>query len=98
MFKVLKKGAKILKLKNSLKNIIFNAKNREKMNFKFKPGSDIIITDVSLFNVVDELPGDKIGRVVKYYIKDKNLDIDIIFNKKGKYKIQIIYFDNSLFD
>ena len=83
---------------SSLKNIIFKAKNREKINFKFKPDSDIIITDISLLDVVDELPGNVVERVVKYYIKDKNLDIDIIFNKKGKYKIQIIYFDNSQFD
>ena len=83
---------------SSHKNIIFNAKNKEKINFKFKPDSDIIIAYVILTDVVEEHPGDKIERVVKYYLKDKNLDIDIIFNKKGKYKINIRYFDNSLFD
>ena len=46
----------------------------------------------------NEKSGDEIQNSIKYFIKDKNLDIDMIFNKKGKYKISINYFDKGLFD
>jgi len=82
----------------SHKNIIFNAKNREKLSFKFKSDSNIIITKIHLYNIVNEKCEDELKKVVKYYLKDKNLDIEIILNKKGKYKLSIYYFDNDLFE
>ena len=82
----------------SVKNNVFNAGNSQKLNFKFKPDSHIIITDIKLYSVENEKSGDEIQNSIKYFIKDKNLDIDMIFNKKGKYKISINYFDKSLFD
>ena len=82
----------------SVKNNVFNAKNTCKLNFKFKPDSDITIIKINLYNVVEERAEDEIKNSVKYFVKNKNLDIDIIFNKKGKYKISINYFDKSLFD
>ena len=81
-----------------VKGNVFKSGNNGKLNFKFKPDSDIAITKILLHNVVDESTKDEIKNTIKYFIKDKNLDIDIIFNKKGKYQIFINYFDRSLFD
>ena len=36
-----------------------------------------------------------IKNILKYYLNNKYLDVDIIFNKKGKYKLTIQYHDNS---
>ena len=56
------------------------------MEFIFSKDSDIIITDIKLYNVINEHKGEEIEQALKYFVKDKNLDINIIFNKKGKYK------------
>jgi len=76
----------------SHKNIEFEAKNREKLSFKFKPDSNISVDSVNLYF---DGQYNKIMKVVKYYLKNKQLDVDIIFNKKGRYKIVIYFYDNS---
>ena len=82
----------------NIKNNVFKAENRQKMNFKFKPDSGIIVTDVYLIEVIKEESKNRIENCVKYYSKDKDLDIDSTFNKKGKYQLLIYYFDKDLFD
>ena len=77
--------------KSSHKNNIFTAGNNEKMEFIFSKDSDIIITDIKLYNVINEHKDEEIEQALKYIVKDKNLDINIIFNKKGKYKLDIYY-------
>ena len=62
------------------------------MEFIFSKDSDIIITDIKLYNVINEHKGEEIEQALKYIVKDKNLDINIIFNKKGKYKKIYILF------
>ena len=80
-----------LKLESlSHKNFEFTAKNIEKLFFKFKPDSKIAIRSIDLKL---ENENDRIKNVTKYYMKDKNLDVEVIFNKKGKYKLSINYFD-----
>ena len=79
----------------SHKDFEFKANNREKLYFKFKPDSKIYIRRVNL-SFEDEY--DNIKRVTKYYMKDNNLEVEVIFNKKGKYKLSIDYFDLSLND
>ena len=76
----------------SHKDLTFKSKNNEKLSFKFKPDSKIAIRGIDLiFNDYEYLYNQ-----IKYKINDKNLDIDVIFNKKGKYKITIYYYDSSL--
>ena len=76
----------------SHKDLTFKAKNYEKLSFKFKPDSKIAIKSIDLsFNTYEFLYNQ-----IKYKINDRNLDIDVIFNKKGKYKITIYYYDSSL--
>ena len=77
-----------LKLESlSHKNFEFKAKNIEKFFFKFKPNSGIIMDKVFL-----EFEGefDYLENVTKYYMKDSNLEVEVIFNRKGKYRL-IIY-------
>lgn len=62
------------------------------MEFIFSKDSDIIITDIKLYNVINEHKDEEIEQALKYIVKDKNLDINIIFNKKGKYKKIYILF------
>ena len=62
------------------------------MDFIFSKDSDIIITDIKLYNVINEHKDEEIEQALKYIVKDKNLDINIIFNKKGKYKKIYILF------
>ena len=70
----------------SHKDFEFKANNREKLFFKFRPNSEITIDSVTL-NFEDK--SERIENVTKYYMKDTNLDVEVIFNKKGKYKLSI---------
>ena len=76
----------------SHKELEFKAKNREKLSFRFKPDSYINIESIT---VTIDGKGSSIKNILKYYLNNKNLDVDIIFNKKGKYKLTIQYHDNS---
>lgn len=89
---------KNLNAKNLVLIILYLLRNKEKLSLKFNPNSDLIINHIDLYNVIEERTDVKINKVLKYFVKDKNLDIDIIFNKKRKYKIKIYYLDFSLFD
>ena len=73
----------------SHKDLEFKAKNREKLTFKFKPNSKIKIKDVEL--QLDDDNYVPIKNVTKYYTNNKNLDVEVIFNKKGKYILDISY-------
>ena len=84
--------------KSSHENNVFTTGNNEKMEFIFKDDSAIIITDIKLYNVINEEKGEEIKQTLKYFEKDKNLEIKIIFNKKGKYKLDIEYFDKDMFN
>ena len=70
----------------SHKDFGFKAKNREKLFFKFKPNSEITIDSVTLkFEDKYEI----IKNVTKYYKNGTNVDVEVIFNKKGNYKLLI---------
>ena len=82
-----------LKLENmSHKDYEFIAENREKLSFKFKPDAKIKINSVSLKLENDN---NSIEKVAKYYMENNNLDIEVIFNKKGKYTLYISFYDFS---
>ena len=74
----------------SHKDIEFKAKNREKFSFKFKPNSNFSLYIISL-TFDDEKEEQE--NVIKYYWNDLNLDIDVIFNKKGKYSLYLNFKD-----
>ena len=79
----------------SHKDLEFKAKNRETLSFKFKPDSQFYLFGIELY--YDEYSKEE--KTVKYFMKDKNnLDIDLILNKKGKYKLIIYYYDLPLYD
>ena len=80
----------------SHKEISFKAKQKEKLSFKFKKDSDIFISDVEIYYYVDNENKAKLEKEIKYIIFKKNLDIEAIFNKKGKYNICISYSDESI--
>ena len=69
----------------------FKAKNREKLSFRFRPDSNIKIKSVEL-----KLEKQNIKNVTKHYMNGKNLDIEVIFNKKGKYVLWIEYLDLNI--
>ena len=76
----------------SHKNLIFKAKNNEKITFKFKPDSKIAIDSVELkFGDYEVLENQ-----VNCDLNDKNIDINLIFNRRGKYKLTIYYYDMSI--
>ena len=77
----------------SHKDLVFKAKNYEKISLKFKPDSKYAIDDVDL-----QFDNQCLCLVqqVKFKITDKKLDIDVIFNKKGKYQLTISYYDSTL--
>ena len=70
----------------------FIAENREKLSFKFKPDAKIKINIISLKL---ENENNTIEKVTKYYMENNNLDIEVIFNKKGKYTLYISLYDFS---
>ena len=77
----------------SHKDLEFEAKNREKLSFKFKPDSKISVSSILLRYEEEEEVQEKL---IKYYSKGLNLDIDVIFNKKGKYTLSLYFKDLSL--
>ena len=76
----------------SHKDLEFKAKNREKLSFKFKSDAKIKISSIDLKL---EKEDKEIKKVTKYYMGNNNLDIDVIFNKKGKYILNIYYYNLS---
>ena len=68
----------------SHKDFEFKANNREKLFFKFRPNSEITIDSVTL-----KFENERIENVTKYYKKGTNVDVEVIFNKKGNYKLLI---------
>jgi hypothetical protein len=77
----------------SHKDISFNAKDKEKLIFKFKKDSNIFIKDIELFLLpnLDQDSKIKLKNQLKYIISKNNLEIDAIFNDKGNYNIKIIF-------
>jgi hypothetical protein len=72
----------------SHKELESKSKNREYLSFKFKPDSIIRIKSIKLSYLgLDRKETSINNNVLKYCISNNNLDIDAIFNKKGKYKI-----------
>ena len=83
-----------LKLESiSHKDIEFKAKNREKISFKFKPDSKIYLSAVFLSSDNED---DTQEDVTKHYKDGLKLDIDVIFNKKGKYELRLFFKDLSV--
>ena len=77
----------------SHKDLVFKAKNYEKLTLKFKPDSKFAIHDADL---VFDNQHEYLDKQIKYKITGKKVDIDVIFNKKGKYKLTIAYYDSTL--
>ena len=75
----------------SHEDLELKAKNREKLSFVFKPDSKIKIKDVDL--IFDDDNFDSIKNLTKFFLKNKKLDVEVIFNKKSKYKLYLNYLD-----
>ena len=77
----------------SHKDLEFKANNREKLFFKFKQESKISIENAFL-KFADE--NKYLKKVTKLSKKDNEVEVEVIFNKKGKYQLCISYNDMSI--
>ena len=83
----------------SHKGITFNAKDKEKIIFKFKKDSNIYVREIELFSLsnLDQNSKVKLKKQLKYITSKNGLEIDAIFNDKGIYNINILFQKNDTF-